>query len=145
MISIIIINDISVTCIILSHLNFYFHISFVFQHQTKEDPNWCDQRAALKELYAPRPVFLNLLPPFNVQKKIEKEESQSDKPEGQSSPGQEEEEEEEEGSGNLSSSSLHLVVLQVELLSSLFFLLLFFISFLFAVSFVRFFVYLLFH
>ncbi|XP_027229784.1 BLOC-2 complex member HPS3 isoform X1 [Penaeus vannamei] len=88
-----------------------------FGDKTKEDPNWCDQRAALKELYAPRPVFLNLLPPFNVQKKIEKEESQSDKPEGQSSPGQEEEEEEEEGSGNLSSSSLHLVVLQ-SLLSS---------------------------
>ncbi|CAL4066395.1 unnamed protein product, partial [Meganyctiphanes norvegica] len=36
-----------------------------FADKGKEDSTWCEQRAALMELYGPRPSYLNLLPPFN--------------------------------------------------------------------------------
>lgn len=36
-----------------------------FADKGKEDSTWCEQRAALMELYGPRPLYLNLLPPFN--------------------------------------------------------------------------------
>ncbi|XP_066989982.1 BLOC-2 complex member HPS3 isoform X2 [Macrobrachium rosenbergii] len=79
-----------------------------FGDKSKEDPNWSDQRAALKELYAPRPTFLNLLPPFNMETSLEKG---IDKVEGEDK-GQGEESKED-----LSSTLLHLLVLQ-SLLSS---------------------------
>ncbi|KAK7083638.1 hypothetical protein SK128_002653 [Halocaridina rubra] len=50
-----------------------------------EDPNWSDQRAALKELYAPRPSYLNLLPPFNVESSNEKKTEKNSTDDGGSS------------------------------------------------------------
>ncbi|XP_045621945.1 BLOC-2 complex member HPS3 isoform X2 [Procambarus clarkii] len=86
-----------------------------FGDKSKEDPNWSDQRAALKELYAPRPIFLGLLPPFSNDHSFP-ESRVNETEDGESSEGKTAAEAEEDGR-NLSSSLLHLVVLQ-SLLSS---------------------------
>ncbi|XP_042207790.1 Hermansky-Pudlak syndrome 3 protein-like isoform X2 [Homarus americanus] len=86
-----------------------------FGDKSKEDPNWSDQRAALKELYAPRPIFLGLLPPFSNDQSLQ--ESQSGAAEDGGAVEKKAGVEVEEEGKNLSSSLLHLVVLQ-SLLSS---------------------------
>ena len=77
-----------------------------------EGTSWREQRAALKELYAPRPSYLNLIPPFV------KEEPE----EGRPLKGDEEEEVEveEPNPSTLSTETLHLMVLQVSLILHIF-------------------------
>lgn len=83
-----------------------------FGDKSKEDPNWSDHRVALKELYAPRPTFLALLPPFSQEQSLSRAlAGEGDTPE-EVTP-----QDPEEVGKSLSSSLLHLVVLQ-SLLSS---------------------------
>ncbi|XP_069957344.1 BLOC-2 complex member HPS3 isoform X3 [Cherax quadricarinatus] len=92
-----------------------FFLEYAHNSESKEDPNWSDQRAALKELYAPRPTFLGLLPPFSNDHSFP--EAQTSEPEDGGSPEEKAGVEAEEEERNLSASLLHLVVLQ-SLLSS---------------------------
>ncbi|XP_071522877.1 BLOC-2 complex member HPS3 isoform X3 [Panulirus ornatus] len=86
-----------------------------FGDKSKEDPNWSDQRAALKELYAPRPLFLSLLPPFSQEQALTEEVTEDAEDEELSE--EKSPTEAEDDGKNLSSSLLHLVLLQ-SLLSS---------------------------
>lgn len=80
--------------------------------QSKEDPNWSDQRVALKELYAPRPTFLALLPPFSQEQSLSNKSQAIVAVEGEA-PEDKTPSEVKEMRKTLSSSLLHLVVLQV--------------------------------
>ena len=80
--------------------------------QSKEDPNWSDQRVALKELYSPRPTFLALLPPFSQEQSVSNKSQSIVAVEGEAAEEKTPLEVKETGK-NLSSSLLHLVVLQV--------------------------------
>lgn len=65
---------------------------------------------ALKELYAPRPTFLALLPPFSQEQSLSRAQAgEGDSPEERTP------QDAEEVGKSLSSSLLHLVVLQVGL------------------------------
>ncbi|KAK4302345.1 hypothetical protein Pmani_025562 [Petrolisthes manimaculis] len=86
-----------------------------FGDKSKEDPNWSDQRAGLEELYAPRPMFLGLLPPFSQEQSVIR--GQVGETAEESCAGGKTPPEAEEVGRNLSSSLLHLLVLQ-SLLSS---------------------------
>ncbi|KAG0721181.1 Hermansky-Pudlak syndrome 3 protein [Chionoecetes opilio] len=81
-----------------------------FGDKSKEDPNWSDQRLALKELYAPRPTFLALLPPFSQEQAMIK--GQAVVATGEGAPEDQTPSEVKEIGKSLSSSLLHLVVLQ---------------------------------